>query len=71
MYDVSSKAGSDTNSLNECLNKCLNNDPVILVDLCGLIRSQMYPIIILADTEQAFLQVGIQEPVKDMTLFIA
>ena len=67
VYDAPSKAGNGINSLSEYLN----HGPVILVDLCGLIRFQMYPIIVLADTEKAFLQVGIREPERDMTLFIA
>ena len=58
VYDVPSKAGSDMNSLNECLHR----GPVILTDLCGLlIRFCIYPIVVLADIEKAFLQVGIQE----------
>ena len=55
------------NSLNECLNR----GPVILPDLCGLlIRFQMYPVVILADIEKAFFQVGIQEPEQDTTRFL-
>ena len=53
------------NSLNECLNR----GPVILPDLCGLIRFRIYPIVVLADIKKAFLQVGIQEPERDMTRF--
>ena len=52
------------------LNECLHCGPVILPDLCGLlIRFRMYPIVVLADTEKAFLQVRIQEPQQDMTHF--
>ena len=58
VYIASSKAGSSMNSLNECLN----GGPVILLDLCGLlIRFRIYPIVVLANIEKAFLQVGIQE----------
>ena len=54
VYNASSKAGSSMNSLNERLNR----GPVILPDLCGLlIRFRIYPIIVLADIEKAFLQV--------------
>ena len=67
VYNASSKAGSSMNSLNECLNR----GPVILPDLCGLlIRFRIYPIVVLADIEKAFLQVGIQEPEQDMTCFL-
>ena len=42
------------------LNECLHRGPVILPDLCGiLIRFRIYPIVVLADIEKAFLQVGI------------
>ena len=67
VYDASSKAESDMNSLNECLHR----GPVILPDLCGLlIRFRMYPVIVLADIEKAFLQVGIQEAERDVTRFL-
>ena len=67
VYDASSKAGSDTSSLN----KCLHRGPVILPDLCGLlIRFRMYPIVVLADIEKAFLQVGIQDAERDVTRFL-
>ena len=57
VYDTSSKARDNMNSLNECLHR----GPVILPDLCGLlIRFRVYPIVILADIEKAFLQVRIQ-----------
>ena len=67
VHNASSKAGNSMNSLNECLNR----GPVILPDLCGLlIRFRIYPIIVLADIEKAFLQVGIQEPKRDMTCLL-
>ena len=67
MYDASSKAESNMNSLNECLHQ----GPVILLDLCGLlIRFRIYPIVVLADIEKAFLQVGIQEAERDVTRFL-
>ena len=67
VYDASSKAESNMNSLNECLHR----GPVILPDLCGLlIRFRIYPIVVLADIEKAFLQVGIQEANRDVTHFL-
>ena len=67
VYNASSKAGSSMNSLNECLNR----GPVILPHLCGLlIRFRIYPVVVLADIEKAFLQVAIQEPEQDMTRFL-
>ena len=67
VYDASSKVGSDMSSLNECLHR----GPVILPDLCGLlIRFRMYPIVVLADIEKAFLQVGIQDAEQDVTHFL-
>ena len=67
VYDASSKAGSDMSSLNECLHQ----GPVILLDLCGiLIRFRIYPIVVLADIEKAFLQVGIQDAERDVTRFL-
>ena len=66
VYDASSKARSDMSSLN----KCLHQGPVILPDLCGLlIRFRTYPIVVLADIEKAFLQVGIQDAERDVTRF--
>jgi len=45
--------------------------PVILLDLCGLlIRFRMYPYIVLADIERAFLQVGMCEEDRDVTRFL-
>ena len=67
VYDASSKARDNMNSLNECLHR----GPVILPDLCGLlIRFRVYPIVILADIEKAFLQVGIQSTERDVTRFL-
>ena len=67
VYDASSKTRGSMNSLNECLNR----GPVILPDLCSLlIRFQTYPIVIVADIEKAFFQVGIQEPAQNMTCFL-
>ena len=67
VYDASSKAKRDLNSLNECLYR----GPVLLPDLCGvLLRFRVHPVVILADIEKAFLQVGIQECERDVTRFL-
>ena len=51
--------------------ECLHRGPVILPDLCGLlIRFCTYPIVVLADIEKAFLQVGIQDAERDVTRFL-
>ena len=53
------------------LNECLHRGPVFLPDLCGiLLRFRTQPIVILADIEKAFLQVGIQEEDQDVTKFL-
>jgi len=40
-------------------------------NLCGiLLRLRLYPIVLLSDIEKAFLQVGIQEPDRDLTRFL-
>ena len=66
VYDASSKVRKNLNSLNECLCR----GPVILPDLCGLlVRFRIYEVVILADIEKAFLQVGIQAGERDVTRF--
>ena len=67
VYDASVKSRKGVKSLNECLY-C---GPVLLPDLCGILfRLQLHPIVLLADIEKAFLQVGIQEPDRDVTQFL-
>ena len=67
VYDASSKAKRELNSLNDCLFR----GPVILPDLCGLLlRFRLYPIVIVADIEKAFLQLGIQTCDRDVTRFL-
>ena len=67
MYDASLKAKKGDNSLNDCLYR----GPILLPDLCGmLLRFRQYPIVILADIEKAFLQVGIQEKDTHVTRFL-
>ena len=64
VYDASVKSRKGIKSLNECLYR----GPVLLPGLCGILfRLQLHPIVLLADIEKAFLQVGIQEPDRDVT----
>ena len=49
------------------LNECLYRGPVIL-DLCGLLlRFRIYKVALTADTENAFLQVGLQPVDRDVS----
>ena len=67
VYDASAKAKSTASSLNECLLR----GPIILPDLCGLLlRFRLYELVLLADVEKAFLQIGIQERERDVTRFL-
>ena len=67
MCDASVKSKKGAKSLNECLYR----GPVLLPDLCGILfRLRLHPIAVLADIEKAFLQVGIQEPDRDVTRFL-
>ena len=52
VYDASSKAKKEYNSLNECLYR----GPVMLKDLCGLLmRFRLHQIAMVADIEKAIL----------------
>lgn len=66
VYDASAKI-KDKKSLNEHLY-C---GPILLEDLTELIiKFRCYPIGLTADVEKAFLQVGLQEPDRDVTRFL-
>ena len=67
VYDASSKAKRELNSLNDCLFR----GPVMIPDLCGLLlRFRLYPVVILADIEKAILQLRIQACDRDVTRFL-
>jgi len=67
VYDASAKSRKNV----KCLNDCLYRGPITLPDLCGvLLRLRTYLIVILADVEKAFLQIGIQRQERDVTRFL-
>ena len=67
VYDASAKSKPSFNSLNECLYP----GPVLLPIRPGiLIRFRLFPIAITSDVEKAFLQLGLQEKNRDVTLFL-
>ena len=67
VYDASAKASKGV----KCLNDYLHRGPITLPDLCGvLLRLRTYHIVILADVEKAFLQIGIQKKDRDVTRFL-
>jgi len=51
----------------KCLNDCLYRGPITLPELCGGLCT--YLIVILADVEMAFLQIGIQRQERDVLWF--
>ena len=63
VYDGSTKTSESCLSLNDCLQKGLNLIPKlfdVLICFCN------YPIAVIADTEKAFLMIGITEIDRDM-----
>ncbi|XP_052739788.1 uncharacterized protein LOC128198408 [Bicyclus anynana] len=66
VYDASAKIKE-----NHSLNECLYRGPLMLEDLTGLlIKFRQHRIGIVADVEKAFLQLGLQEPDRDVTRFL-
>ena len=67
VYDASSKTQKTAKSLNDCLHR----GPLLLPDLCGLLlRCRLSPVVLLAETEKAFLQVGLHPADRDATRFL-
>ena len=67
MYDASPKTKKGNLSLNECLYR----GTVILEDLrAHLMRFRSHKVILVADIEKAFLQVGLQIKDRDATRFL-
>ena len=67
VYDASSKSKKGHLSLNESFHR----GPVNLENLCGLLmRFRTKRIALTADTEKAFLQVGLNEADRDVTRFL-
>ena len=67
VYDASAKAKRGDPSLNSCLFR----GPVLLPDLAGLLlRFRVSPIILAADIEKAFLQIGINICDRDALRFL-
>ena len=67
VYDASAKAKKNNISLNECLYR----GPVILEDLCALLlRFRTHKIVVVADIEKAFHQVGLKETDRDVTRYL-
>ncbi|MCP3668095.1 MAG: hypothetical protein GY696_37330 [Gammaproteobacteria bacterium] len=66
VFDASAKQNKASPSLNDLLLR----GPVILADLLGLLlRLRLHRIVILADIEKAFLQVGLKSSERDVTRF--
>uniref|UniRef100_A0A915B870 CCHC-type domain-containing protein n=1 Tax=Parascaris univalens TaxID=6257 RepID=A0A915B870_PARUN len=67
VYDASSKTRKEGHSLNDVLLR----GPLLLTKLCGvLLRVRLAPILITADVEKAFLQIGLHHDQRDAVRFI-
>ncbi|XP_068759056.1 uncharacterized protein [Montipora capricornis] len=67
VFDASAKTKKGSQSLNENLHR----GPIILEDLCGLLkRFRLNRVALIADVEKAFNQVGLQPEDRDVTRFL-
>ena len=67
VFNASAKCGKEKLSLNDCLHR----GPVLLHNLVGiLLRFRLNRVALSCDVEKAFLQVGLQEPDRDVTRFL-
>ena len=67
VYDASAKVKRGANSLNDCLHR----GPVLLPNLIGmLVRFRVHRVVLGADIEKAFLQIGISPSDRDCLRFL-
>ena len=67
VYDTSAKPTKGSKSMNDCLHTGPSLTP-LLYDV--LLRSRMYPILLIGDIYQAFLQIEIDPTVRDALRFV-
>ena len=66
VYDASAKTHG-----NPSLNECIHRGPLLLENLCGLLMEfRFHPIVILADIERAFLELGLNEEDRNYVRFL-
>ena len=71
VYDASAKPYPKERY--QSLNECLYSGPIhkLLQNLTALLISfRHYPVAVVSDIEKAFLQIGLQQPDRDMTRFL-